>query len=322
MRTGGWGKHNFLIGGAFRKAKYEIRRRKNRNRKARAGKNSFPPTPFLFARPSVRFLPRFARQSVGVSFKKGSSFVQQLRPNTQIITHSFSFSLLVTEAFLRYNSQIMNLSFKPQHIPLEEKPIQIILASQSIGRKMLLEKLGLPFRTIVSNVDEDAIKDVDPVKTIKRRALAKAEEIVKNPRVFNLPIDSRSLIIAADSMAILGKKTFGKTESREEAREMVKEIMGKTHTFVTAVKVLYLHGLTVKKMWDAVSKTKVSMRKMTSPELDQYISRYDFSRFAAAYTINEAPWDLVTKIDGSYTNVIGLPFEIILPIFRKLEIIK
>jgi len=98
--------------------------------------------------------------------------------------------------------------------------------------------------------------------------------------------------------------------------------MGKTHTFVTAVKVLYLHGLTVKKMWDAVSKTKVSMRKMTSPELDQYISRYDFSRFAAAYTINEAPWDLVTKIDGSYTNVIGLPFEIILPIFRKLEIIK
>ena len=44
--------------------------------KARAGKNSFPPTPFLFARPSVQFLPREARQSVGVSFKIGSSFVQ------------------------------------------------------------------------------------------------------------------------------------------------------------------------------------------------------------------------------------------------------
>jgi len=77
-RTGGRGKHNFFsFGGAFRKAKYEIRRwRKNRNRKARAGKNSFPPTPFLFARPSVQFLPRKARQLVGVSFKKGSSFVQ------------------------------------------------------------------------------------------------------------------------------------------------------------------------------------------------------------------------------------------------------
>jgi len=94
----------------------------------------------------------------------------------------------------------MNLSFKPQHIPLEEKPIQIILASQSLGRKMLLEKLGIPFRTIVSNINEDTITDPDPTKTIKKRALAKAEEIVKNPRIFNLPVDSRSLIIAADSM--------------------------------------------------------------------------------------------------------------------------
>ncbi len=187
---------------------------------------------------------------------------------------------------------------------------------------MLMEKLGLPFRTIVSNVDEDAIKDADPVKTIKKRAVAKAEEIVKNPRIFNLPIDSRSLIIAADSMAVYGKKTYGKADTKEDAKLMIKELMGKTHTFVTAVKVLYLHGLTVKKSWDGISRTKVTMRKMSMPELDQYINRYDFSRFAAAYTINEAPWDLVTKIDGSYTNVIGLPFEIILPIFRKLEIIK
>jgi len=52
VRTGGWGKHNFLIGGAFRKAKYEIRRwRKNRIRKARAGKNSFPPNPLPFCPP-------------------------------------------------------------------------------------------------------------------------------------------------------------------------------------------------------------------------------------------------------------------------------
>jgi len=216
----------------------------------------------------------------------------------------------------------MNLSFKPQHIPLEEKPIQIILASQSLGRKMLLEKLGIPFRTIVSNVDEDAITDGDPVKTIKKRAVAKADEIVKNPRIFNLPVDSRSLIIAADSMAILGKKTFGKTSTKDEAKAMIKELMGRTHTFVTAVKAIYLHGLTVKKTWDAVERTKVTMRKMTGPELDQYINRYDFSRFAAAYTINEAPWNLVSKIDGSYTNVIGLPFEVVLPIFRKLEIIK
>ena len=74
-RKGGRGKHNiFSLGGAFRKTKYEIRRRKNRNRKARAGKNSFPPTPFLFARPSVQF---DTRSAPSVPFKKSSDFVKQ-----------------------------------------------------------------------------------------------------------------------------------------------------------------------------------------------------------------------------------------------------
>ncbi len=68
MRTGGRGKHNSIFScGAFRKAKYEIRRR----RKARAGKNSFPPTPFLFARPSVRFRScRAKRGNQGFCSKK------------------------------------------------------------------------------------------------------------------------------------------------------------------------------------------------------------------------------------------------------------
>jgi hypothetical protein len=60
---------------------HEIRRRKNRNRKARAGKKEGGWGEGIFARPSVQFLPREARQSVGVLFKKGSSFVQQLRLN-------------------------------------------------------------------------------------------------------------------------------------------------------------------------------------------------------------------------------------------------
>ena len=79
MRTGGRGKHNFLPGGAFRKAKYEIRRRKNRNRKARAGKNSFPPTPFLFARPSLKVFQNsafgFLRKKVRISFSVRSQIV-------------------------------------------------------------------------------------------------------------------------------------------------------------------------------------------------------------------------------------------------------
>ena len=78
---GGRDKGNtFFLGGAFRKAKYEIRRRrKNRNRKARAGKNSFPPTPFLFARPSANLFQNsasgFSRKKVRISFREWSQIV-------------------------------------------------------------------------------------------------------------------------------------------------------------------------------------------------------------------------------------------------------
>ena len=215
----------------------------------------------------------------------------------------------------------MNLSFRPANAPIPEKPIQVVLASQSSGRKCLLEKLGIAFRAVVSNVDEDAINDRDPFKTIKKRATAKAEEIVKNQRLYGLPAEGKALVIAADSMAILGTKTFGKAVGKEETVAMIRTLMGKTHIFATSLIMLYIVDGTVKKTWESLTKTKVTLKRFTSPEIEQYATHYDFARFAAAYSINEAPWDWVKKIDGSYTNVIGLPFEELLPILKKFEII-
>lgn len=216
----------------------------------------------------------------------------------------------------------MKLQFsRKSNIP-EEPPLpDVILASQSIGRRMLLEKLGLRFRVAVSHVDEDAIVDRDPYKMLKRRADAKIREIIAHPRVYSIPDARQSLIIAADSMAVIGKRTFGKSADREDSRAMLKSLMGRTHVFATAVSIILFDGMKVKKTWEKTVKTRVTMRKMTPVEIDSYVSRFDFTRFAAAYAINEAPWDLVTKMDGSYTNVIGLPFEVLLPILRSLKII-
>lgn len=197
----------------------------------------------------------------------------------------------------------------------------VVLASQSIGRRMLLEKLGIRFRVVVSHVDEDAITDRDPYKMIKRRAEAKIKEIVTHPRVYSIPETRESLIIAADSMAFIGRRTFGKSVDREDSRSMLKSLMGRTHIFATAVSIVLFDGTKVKKTWGKTVKSRVTMRKMTPTEVDSYITRFDFTRFAAAYAINEAPWDLITKMDGSYTNVIGLPFEVLLPILRNQKII-
>lgn len=211
----------------------------------------------------------------------------------------------------------------------------IILASASIGRKGLLEKLGVPFEVKISAIDEEAIIDTDPYTMLEKRARAKAEDVVKilskksdgfsqslfqkNPR--GSKNNSSYLIIAADSMAIVGKETFGKSKDKTHAKKMVKRLMGKTHVFATATSIIYIQKSKIVNRWDDLSKTNVTMRSMTESEIDQYVTRYDFRRFAAAYTFNETPWDLITKIDGSYTNVIGLPFEVVLPIFRKLNIL-
>jgi len=216
----------------------------------------------------------------------------------------------------------MNLSFRPQNIPPEERPIQVILASQSVGRKGLLEKLGIIFRTLVTHVEEDTIVSKDPYKMIKMRSEAKAQEVIGNPRLYNLPAEGRFLIIAADSMAVLGMTTFGRTQEKEETKKQLRSLMGKTHTFATAVTILFVNNGEVKKTWNSITKTKVTIRKITAPEVEMYVNRYDFSRFAAGYSLNEIPWDFITKIDGSYTNVIGLPFEELLPVLKKLEIVK
>jgi len=197
----------------------------------------------------------------------------------------------------------------------------VILASQSIGRRTLLEKLGIRFRVAVTRVDEDKITDPNPLKTIQKRAIAKALEVVNNPRVYMVPEDREVVVIAADSMAILGKKMYGKAIDRVDAAKMLKELMGKTHVFTTVIHIVYLDKGKVKKSWTKTVTTKVALRKMTGPELESYVTRYDFTRFAAGYALNETPWDLVTKVDGSYTNVIGLPFEVLLPVLRTIKII-
>ena len=215
----------------------------------------------------------------------------------------------------------MNFSPRPNSEPVVF-PTEIILGSQSIGRRTLLEKLGVRFRVIVTHVDESSITDADPVRMLQRRAIAKADEIVTHPRVYNLSEQAKSLVITADTEAIIGKKSYGKAEDKDDAKRILKELMDRTHTVVTAVSIVLMENGKELKRWNKSHTTKVTLRKLTNPELDLYVSRYDFTRFSAGYALTETPWDIITKIDGSVTNVIGLPFEILLPILKTYDIIS
>jgi len=216
----------------------------------------------------------------------------------------------------------MAIRFSSPNQPPPPQPVHFILASQSVGRRTLLEKFGLRFRVAVARIDEEAIQDKDPVIMLRKRAAAKLSEIIDHPRVYMINDEAKTIVIAADSMALLGKKTFGKSRDREHTKEMLRSLMDRTHTFVTAIAIAVMDGGKIVKRWEKQEKTSVTLRKLNSTELEQYVNRYDFTRFAAGYALNDTPWDLVVKVDGSYTNVVGLPFEVLLPILRNLKVIE
>lgn len=216
----------------------------------------------------------------------------------------------------------MKLSFSSKN-QLDVPPApDVVLASQSVGRRTLMEKLGIRFRVAVTRIDEEKITDPNPLKQLQKRTAAKMQEVIDNPRVYMIPEDRDVVVIAADSEAVIGKKSYGKPEDKDDAKKMLKELMDKTHTFTTAVSITHIAMGKVKKTWTKTTTTKVTLRKLTTPELESYVNRYDLTRFAASYAFNETPWDLITKIDGSYTNVIGLPFEVLIPVLRHLKIIE
>src|SRR3990167_1900450 len=151
----------------------------------------------------------------------------------------------------------MKLSLNPKsQADLPPPPPDVVLASQSLGRRTVLEKLGLRFRVIVARMDEETITDSTPAKMLAKRAAAKASEIVNNPRVYMLSETRPTLIIAADSMAIVGKKTYGKSKDRDQVRQILKALMGRTHLFTTAVKIVLWDNDKVKKTWEKTITTK------------------------------------------------------------------
>ena len=236
---------------------------------------------------------------------------------------------------------------------------KLILASASIGRKSLLTKLGVPFSILPSTINEDIITHSNPYKTLQLRARAKAEDVTQKITLNSKLRTHNYLIIAADSMAVLGNKTYGKAKDKADAKRIISKLMGKTHVFATATCIIHLASPIISRAveesvtaqdtsdgdpanpyisnegadssevdnyrelnrWEDISKSRVTLGKLDASSLEEYVSRYNFTRFAAGYALNETPWDLVTKIDGSYTNVIGLPFEILLPILFRLKII-
>lgn len=178
--------------------------------------------------------------------------------------------------------------------------LTIYLASASPRRRSLLASLGLPFVLLPSSDEEPApLPGEAPERFAKRAARAK---------VANLPADSSGLFLAADTIVVRDAVIFGKPANEAEALAMLKTLNGETHYAITGVYCRYPAENGVGEA-SFCGKTAVRFARWPESVLAAYAASDEPLDKAGAYAIQEVGSFLIESIEGSWTNVVGLPLE-------------
>lgn len=178
--------------------------------------------------------------------------------------------------------------------------IDIILASASPRRRELMENMGLDFRVLVSEADEESVdKNVPPEIYVQELSLLKAVSTAKQV------IDNKkAIIISADTIVVNDGEILGKPYDEADAKAMLLSLSGKCHYVYT--------GFCVMRLSDARTvcksvKTEVTFKHLTEEIINRYIKTKEPMDKAGAYGIQGYGAMLVRKINGDYFNVVGLP---------------
>lgn len=176
---------------------------------------------------------------------------------------------------------------------------QLILASQSPRRRMLLEQVGVPFTVFPSEVDETINENVTPSEYVEILATRKAEHVARK-----LCDNPSAIILAADTIVVLRNTVLGKPRDRAEALEMLIMLENNWHQVMTGITII--DAATGSRLTH-VEKTWVKIRPLTTDAIWNYIDSGEPFDKAGAYGIQGRGALLVEKLDGCYFNVVGLP---------------
>ncbi len=186
-----------------------------------------------------------------------------------------------------------------------------ILASASPRRAELLKQIINKFDIIPSNIDENCLNGEGSFDYVKRISKEKAEAVLKENQRLN---SSPCWILAADTEVVLGQTILGKPADDEQVRWMLAQLQDRQHEVITGICLIHKQrGICV---IEAVG-TRVWMRKIQEIEMDDYIQSGEPFDKAGGYAIQGLGGQFVTKFEGSYTNVIGLPVERIRELFSR-----
>jgi septum formation protein len=189
--------------------------------------------------------------------------------------------------------------------------LDLILASRSPRRASLLAGLGLPVRVEPSGIDEAVLPGESPEEHVLRLAAGKAAAV--RDRVE--PARDGTVVLAADTVVVLGDRILGKPGSSREAVEMLLMLAGREHRVVSGVRLL---RPATRGVAEAASTTRVRFVPMDERMARRYVATGEAADKAGAYGIQGVGALLVASIEGSWSNVVGLPLERLPGLFRRV----
>ena len=178
--------------------------------------------------------------------------------------------------------------------------MKYILASASPRRKEILLNLGLDFTVVTSDADEESdIRDPEELtmELARRKGQAVAEHLSGIGK-----LDENTVIISADTVVFCDGEILGKPRDKADAEKMIRMLSGKTHTVTSGVALIY-KGKTV----SAVSTTEVTFDTLTEEFIDRYINSPEPYDKAGGYAVQGKAAEVISKINGCYFSVVGLP---------------
>ncbi|HMJ90681.1 MAG TPA: Maf family protein, partial [Candidatus Acidoferrum sp.] len=185
----------------------------------------------------------------------------------------------------------------------------VILASASPRRAQLLHDFGIEFEVLPARTEESQPEHFTPTEACLLNAYHKARAVAKK-----FP---DAIVIGADTEVVLGQRVFGKPRDRKAAARMLAELEEKSHQVITGVCVLHLRSHRQKLFTE---QTIVTFRSLGGDEIDDYLDKINPLDKAGAYAIQEHGDMIVDHVEGSYSNVVGLPMERLREELREFDV--
>ncbi|WDV44693.1 Maf family protein [Clostridiaceae bacterium M8S5] len=182
---------------------------------------------------------------------------------------------------------------------------RLILASSSPRRLEILSKFDIDIKVIASDIEEHVSEDEKPHIVVMSLAMQKALDVLSKT-------DSLDIVVGADTIVYNGHK-LGKPKSKEEAYDMLRRLSGKKHSVYTGLAVL---GPEDTKIVDYV-ETKVEFKNVSDEDIQSYLRRDEYRDKAGSYAIQGLSSIFVKRIEGSYSNVVGLPISMLDDILKQ-----